>query len=499
MSRYYTAMNRETDSRDSDDLEHKLYMDSEYKMSDELQEKVLAHLIRDENGMRLYKGIIKPQYFTNALVSKLAQFAIEWHNRYKGRAPEIDEFKYHVKVRNMSFSKQAGDIPDFYELIERLYKMEYNPSYLDSICIDFARTQAVYNVMRDMIDGVVKMKTELYDGYASRIREAAHIGEYIGEEDIDLSEDVDSLLDDIAENGDGVERIATGLQCFDTVTNGGVGKGELTVIMGNSGRGKTTLGQNIVASAVSQGLNALHVSLENNKKTIALNYLQILTGASREDIIAHKNEYKEELKAMFGNGKSGDANLGRLCILQYPTRGITPSALEAKLEDYKGKGILFDEILADYPSIMAPETPMPNAPHKEVLLNYETMRGISIRWNAAVIAPAQANRGGEGKSALSNDDLAEAYAISNIADIVVASSMSDAEKERGIVHVSFPKVRDGQSGRVANGIVDWQTKRFTLSDWGSQEEPTRPRGKRGERGERNKTTDPGWGGELPES
>ena len=60
--------------------------------------------------------------------------------------------------------------------------------------------------------------------------------------------------------------------------DGGLGSGELGVVVAPAGIGKTWCLQSMGASAVKQGLNVVHYTLELNQNYVGLRYDTIFSG-----------------------------------------------------------------------------------------------------------------------------------------------------------------------------------------------------------------------------
>ena len=123
---------------------------------------------------------------------------------------------------------------------------------------------------------------------------------------------------------------------------GGLGGGELGVVVTPAGIGKSWVLSADGAYAISQGLNVVHYTLELNEAYVGLRYDSIFSGVESQNLKYHKEEVMEKLFNLKGN----------LTIKYYPTKSCTVNTLSAHLKKVTTFGKKVDMVLVDYADIM---------------------------------------------------------------------------------------------------------------------------------------------------
>ena len=83
------------------------------------------------------------------------------------------------------------------------------------------------------------------------------------------------------------ETVETGWEVIDELTQGGLGGGELGVIVAPAGVGKTWVLAAIGANAMKRGKHIVHYSLELNEAYVGLRYDSIFTGIANQNLVIY--------------------------------------------------------------------------------------------------------------------------------------------------------------------------------------------------------------------
>lgn len=266
---------------------------------------------------------------------------------------------------------------------------------------------------------------------------------------------LDDLLDEtmksIQDSGHNI--LKTGFHDIDELS-GGMTRGEITILGGRPGHGKTTTMINLVKNCVDKGLRVMVLNREMTnvemlKKLFilesgTLSYLDIRNGLIRgldgaaelsrvQKIV--KEKYSEENFAMFDN-----------------LNNFSESAAEVK--KFK-PDIIFD----DYIQLIVPDTKIDQRRLQlEKILN--DYKWLVKSQNCAAVLVSQLNRGlesrGDARPRLS--DLAESGAIEQVAENVFfvyyhyKVSLVDKDSSKNRIELIASKVRYGNSGKAILGF-----------------------------------------------
>ena len=95
---------------------------------------------------------------------------------------------------------------------------------------------------------------------------------------------------------------------------------------------------------------------------------------------------------------------------------------------------------------------------------YESLRALADEYDVALYTAAQGNRSSLAKKVVTTMDLAECFAIANIADICVALCQDGREKAQGIMRGFVAKNRDNSDGMILTGTINYNIKRLDFTD-----------------------------------
>ena len=177
---------------------------------------------------------------------------------------------------------------------------------------------------------------------------------------------------------------------------GGLGAGELGVVVAPAGIGKSWVLSAMGAYAISQGKNVVHYTLELNESYVGLRYDSIFSGVEGQNLMYHKEEVLEKIEKVKGD----------LTIKYYPTRSCTVNTLSAHIKKATSFGAEVDMILVDYADIMRDVGKSTEMRHQLGNI-YEDLRGLAGEMQIPIWTASQANR-----SALDEDVIDASKAVS---------------------------------------------------------------------------------------
>ena len=195
------------------------------------------------------------------------------------------------------------------------------------------------------------------------------------------------------------------------VMDGGLGGGELGVLVAPAGIGKTWCLQALGAHLVKCGKTVVHYTLELNANYVGLRYDTVFSGTPTANIKYYKDDVQKVI----------DGLDGKLIIKYYPTRSATVNTLSAHLKQMEIQEIKPDAVIVDYADILKPTTFYKEKRHATGE-TYEHLRGMAGEFEIPVWTASQANRSSLEEEVIDASKVAEDYSKVMTADFVMSIS-----------------------------------------------------------------------------
>lgn len=409
------------------------------------QIKIISALLSDISFLKRVQDILDPNYFESESNKWIIQTVFEYQTRYKS-LPNLETFKAKL-IEQKSESLTTSVVENLKDVYKHINSED--SEFIKETVLDFCKNKCIKNAI---LDSVSLLELGDYDEIKKIVDNAMKAGTDtdIG---LDYTDDIESRYVESAR-----KTIKTPWPVITSLSDGGLGAGELGVFVAPAGIGKSWALVNVGAQAIKDGLNVIHYTLELNQSYVGLRYDSVITGIPAQNLRDNMEEVKEKLRAVRGN----------LFIKNYPTKTASVNTIKSHIDKSIAVGNAPDMIILDYADLL--KTGKFNDKRHELESIYEDLRALAGEYQIPIWTASQANR-----SSLEGDveyidasKIAESYSKVMIADFILSLSRKNEHKASGtgIWHViknrfgpdglTFPSNMNSSNGQIY--IYDKNTK-----------------------------------------
>jgi len=387
------------------------------------QTKVIITLLSDKAFLQQVSDIIEPYYFESQANTWLVEKIISYYNKYKD-IPTSEVLKSEVvsiddALLKSSVAKVVADL--------KTHKNSSDLEYIKSTVLQFCKNQKMKGAILDSVD---LLKSGNFELIKKKIDTAMKAGA-----DKDIGHEY--KIDIAARYAEGSrDCISTGWNVIDDVMNGGLGGGELGIIVAPAGIGKSWVLVSIAANAVKAGKTVIYYTLELNQYYVARRFDAFYTKIAFQNL--NEDHAQEKIKQSIDNLK------GELILKYYPTKTASVTTIGSHIEKCISQGKKPDLIIIDYADLIKPS----KAGDKRLELNdiYEDLRGTAGLYNIPCWSASQANRSALEDDIIEGGKVSESYNKLMIADFVMSLSRKVNDKIGGTGRFHTIKNRFGPDG-----------------------------------------------------
>lgn len=262
----------------------------------------------------------------------------------------------------------------------------------------------------------------------------------------DLVKEVTGYFDRLASGTSNY--IPTGLPKVDECLGGGLRPGQLHVVLGGTGSGKTAFASQICDNAIAHGRRAMMFSMEVDPLDIFIRDAERNAGVSRWDLRGHasRDEAISKLARSLGDSMASPGKV----IYGNPisVEGIRQAILTERLRSGNIELVVVDHAQVALPS-KSERASMPR--YLQVKGTAEGLQALARALNVAVVLTAQMNPPGKGETP-SMFMVRESKDIVNPAEVVIVIYHEKAEINERVEIVKswivLEKVRAGREGKI---------------------------------------------------
>lgn len=410
------------------------------------QELVMHALLSDPKWAEQMLEVFEVTYFELKYLVYLAEKYFSYAKKYKV-FPTIQMLATIIK----DDLKQTKDAVLRDQVVDYLVRVKSKDSYGDlphakEKALEFCRKQALKQALERSVE---LMATNKYEQCAEIVKKAAMVGTTpsVGHE---FLEDYDSRFTRLSRNA-----VPTGLPEIDKdeILNGGLGKGEIGVLVGPTGTGKSHWLTFVGCEAMKRKKNVLFYSFELSETATGVRFDSNLCDINSSFVVDSKTEIMSKYEKM---------NLGRLFIKQYPPNFATVYTIKSHIERLNvSKGFKPDLIIIDYADIMRSTRQFDSLRH-ELKLVYEELRGLAVELDVPIWTASQSNKEGSNSDIVDLSNMSEAYGKAFVADVVLTLSRKSTEKATGAARLFVAKNRAGRDGLLFPLHIDTAKSVFKI-------------------------------------
>ena len=408
------------------------------KLSDfgySFQIKLIALLLKDRLFLQQISDLLDSSYFESEANIVILDMIKDYFKEYNS-TPTIDAMKIKIiEIENDLLKKTVAE-----NIKSAFQQMEAEDlEFVKEKAIEFCKNQ---EIKKAIVESVELLNRGDYDAIKSKIDAALRAGI---EKDVGHEYNIhidDRYLESVRST------VKTGWDSIDDLMDGGLGSGELGVMVAPAGIGKSWALVNVGASAIKAGLNVIHYTLELNAAYVGLRYDAVFTGIPAQELKYSIDEVKR---------KVGNLN-GDLIVKYYPTKAATVNTIASHIQRCTALGKKPDLVIVDYADLL-------RGHGKEIrheLGNiYEDLRGVAGEYQIPVWTASQANRSALEQDIIGAEKIAESYAKIMVADFVLSLSRKIEDKLANTGRWHVIKNRFGPDGitfpskmNASNGQID---------------------------------------------
>ena len=416
-------------------------IDTLSKYGQSFQSKVVSALLTDNKFLDSIGEITTPKFFENDANKWIVSEILEYHNEYR-KPPTLDVFKSQLsKVDNDILKKTV--VEQLRHVHTQIGNVDLD--YIKKEFKDFCINQNLKNVILRSVD---LLKAGSYDRIKDLVDGAMKVG---NETDMgmDYIQDFDSRTEDLKRS-----TVPTKWEPINDLMDGGLGPGELGVVVAPSGVGKTWILTALGAEAVRKGLSVVHYTMELSEHYVGARYDTVFTGIPSADL----KEKKEEVKSRIKNLR------GKLLIKYFPPKGVTVKKLQQHIEKMVTLDNKPDVIIVDYADLLLSRSTKNDSTYQEQGGVYIDLRGMSGELEIPIWTASQTNRSAIDSEVIEADKIADSYAKVMNADFIMSWSRKSKDKLNNTARCHVMKNRFGQDGITFPCKMDTNTGYIEVYD-----------------------------------
>ena len=417
-----------------------------------LQSKVLALLVKDRPFLVKYMSCIKPYYFDSEVHMDLCRIVLDYYKKYSTNITvtalltEIQDFlNKNPRPNKEDYILTVKSIREDL-LPERLYIYDYIKKFIK-----------LQEHKKALLTSIDKLKHGDYDGIRSIMESAYKAGSSFDDGMLFFdSEQIDQRWQE-----EDVIRVPTGIVEINTALDGGLEGGELGIVLGSTGIGKSLILTIIAVGAVMRGKKVLYITLELRGKKVGRRFDRALLNKTMMTILSNKAYYKQELLEK----KLRDWR-GNLYVQYYPTRSASVYDIKHLIEGLQAQDFCPDVVFIDYVAITKPVQSR-EARHLEIEESTELLRGMGGEMNIPIWTIAQTKSSAINKKFVDLDETGEAFAQAKVADVVVVVCQTRDEYKDGTIRLITAKCREHKKYESFNYNINYSTLTLHYNPTGS--------------------------------
>lgn len=430
------------------------------------QSLVLSFLWKNQTSIQ-FSSLLKKEYFEDPRCAEVYQWIAYF---IKTHGPPASK----VMMRDILSKPQA--IPTSLALFEVILKSTLTPpeeSYVKSQVQDFCRFQAVLGVLANKAAPL--MDRGDLSGLQTLLQESFSVGQ--GDFSTGLNyfkpAEINRRLRDRTVN-DNRNFFSTWIADLDRFLR--LRRGQIGVVIGNSGRGKTMFMIYMAKVLLMQKLKVVYYTLQLPEDEIAARMDAALANIFLRDLRDNPLKVSAGLKRFHQTFQSN------FFIKGFPTRTLTVSMLRDHIDMLRTVGFHPDVILVDYGNLMVTEDQKrrDNSRYSELGEIYEDMMALSQKQEIFSLIAHQSKQTSWDKPLLTIADAADSSQAVMVSPLVITLNRNLQDEvleqariyvpkntygpdgklvtirtgfDRGLYHVPWKKVRDGGVAPISTSDV----------------------------------------------
>ena len=403
------------------------------------QMKVISSLLTHKEFLQNINDVLDEEYFSNPahkwVINEILNYYEKYHTTISMDILKVEMKKVENEVLQVSIKEQ----------LREAYKADIEDlTYVQEEFSAFCKNQQLKKALLNSVD---LLKAGDYDSIKFMIESAMKAGQdkNIGHE---YGKDIESRYRE-----DHRTIVPTPWEPINQLIQGGLGNGDLGLIFGNPGGGKSWTLVALGGFAVKLGYNVIHYTLELSESYTGRRYDAYFTHVPVDNLEKHKTKVKETIPKL----------PGELIIKEYPMGKTTMSTIEAHIKKVTDLGIKPDLILIDYIDLLS--TKKKTVDRKgEIDDIYTSTKGLARQLNLPIWSVSQVNRAGAKDDVIEGDKAAGSYDKMMITDLSISLSRKKEDKVNGTGRFHIMKNRYGMDGLTYQVNVDTTIGKIEIGD-----------------------------------
>lgn len=424
-----------------------------------IEQKILKHLLNDEDYTRKIIPFLKPEYFTDSTEKLLFDQVSQYIHKYNS-LPSYEAIQIELEKKdNLSDSEYKKTI----KVLDEIHQSEFtkkDTEWLLNQTETFCQEKAVYNAIMESINILDGKNSKLDKGSIPTILSdalAVSFDNHVGHDFIGDAETRYEFYHKVE------KRIPFDLDYFNRITKGGLPEKTLNIILAGTGVGKSLAMCHFAASHLTMGKNVLYITLEMAEERIAERIDANLMNIDLDKLTSMpKESYLKKIQRI------REKTMGKLIIKEYPTASANVGHFKHLLNELRlKKQFTPDVIYIDYLNICtSARMKMGSSINSYTYIKAiaEELRGLAVEFKVPIISATQTTRGGYSNSDVELTDTSESFGLPATADFMFALIATEELTELNQIMVKQLKNRYSSPDTNKRFVVGVDRSKMKLYD-----------------------------------
>jgi len=396
------------------------------------QQSLLKAIIEDKKYGETIIDVLESKYFENNSFRFIMENMKELYKNYN-KIPDYNTIAQKIMAENGNTSSSKVHT----DTLDAIKNNEQQIEYVKDTAMNFCKQQNLKRELKSVQSIIDSGEFEAYSKIEEIIQKALQVG-LISDEATDVFHDIDGALEK-----DFRHPLPTGIVGIDNLLKGGLGIGELGVVLAPTGTGKTTLLTKFANTAYNLGYNVVQIFFEDNPGNIKRKHYTIWTEIAPDS----QPEFKEEVKAKVEEAQA--RSKGSLKLLKLASDNVTISEIKNKIRKMNSENpTKVDLLVIDYVDCISPERSTFGEEWKgegSIMRSLESMTG---EFEMAIWTATQGNRESISSEVVNSDQMGGSIKKAQIAHVILSIGKTLEQKDNNLATLTLLKSRIGRDGVV---------------------------------------------------